>query len=118
MIVEKEDEPVPREVIIRRDDTFGFGFVAGSEKPVVVRYVQEGGPSENLLKTGDEILEINGEFVYNVAREKVISLIKSSGEQVTIKCRQPIPKNASFFFINFKNIKIYTNTLIHSTLSY
>lgn len=92
--MEREDEPVPRVVIITRDDECGFGFVAGSEKPVIVRYVKEGGPSENLLETGDEILEINGENVYKAAREKVISLVKSSGKTVTIKCCQPAPKNS------------------------
>lgn len=95
--MEREDEPVPRVVIITRDDECGFGFVAGSEKPVIVRYVKEGGPSENLLETGDEILEINGENVYKAAREKVISLVKSSGKTVTIKCCQPAPKNVCHF---------------------
>lgn len=97
--VEEEDEPVPRLVTITRDSELGFGFVAGSERPVIVRYVKEGGPSESLLQTGDEILEINGDYVYEVAREKVISLIKSSGEHVTIKCCQPKPKNVSIFYL-------------------
>ena len=41
----KEDEeapPVPRQVTLLRDPEVGFGFVAGSEKPVVVRFVKEG----------------------------------------------------------------------------
>lgn len=94
---EDEEEPVPRLVTITRDSELGFGFVAGSERPVIVRYVKEGGPSESLLQTGDEILEINGDYVYEYPREKVISLIKSSGEHVTIKCCQPKPKNVSIF---------------------
>lgn len=34
--------PAPRTVAMRRDPVLGFGFVAGSEKPVVVRSVTPG----------------------------------------------------------------------------
>ena len=34
--------PQPREVELTRDPNIGFGFVAGSEKPVIVRFVTEG----------------------------------------------------------------------------
>jgi hypothetical protein len=37
--------PRPRKVVLHRSPTLGFGFVAGSEKPVIVRFVTEGGPS-------------------------------------------------------------------------
>jgi hypothetical protein len=33
--------PKPREVELVRDPQLGFGFVAGSEKPVIVRFVTE-----------------------------------------------------------------------------
>lgn len=36
------EPPKPRDVELVRDTHMGFGFVAGSEKPVVVRYVTEG----------------------------------------------------------------------------
>lgn len=45
--------PAPRKVEMRRDPVLGFGFVAGSEKPVVVRSVTPGkltpapGPTHN-----------------------------------------------------------------------
>lgn len=45
--------PAPRKVEMRRDPVLGFGFVAGSEKPVVVRSVTPGkrtpapGPTTN-----------------------------------------------------------------------
>ncbi|KAK7489879.1 hypothetical protein BaRGS_00018901, partial [Batillaria attramentaria] len=35
------EPPRPREVELQRDPEKGFGFVAGSEKPVVVRFVTE-----------------------------------------------------------------------------
>ncbi|KAI8797741.1 FERM and PDZ domain-containing protein 4, partial [Biomphalaria glabrata] len=35
------EPPKPREVELYRDPEKGFGFVAGSEKPVVVRFVTE-----------------------------------------------------------------------------
>lgn len=33
-----EEPPQPREVELSRHPDLGFGFVAGSEKPVIVRY--------------------------------------------------------------------------------
>ena len=45
-----EEPPKPREVELFRDTEMGFGFVAGSEKPVIVRFVTEGKYlSEDLL---------------------------------------------------------------------
>ena len=41
---------------MERDPELGFGFVAGSEKPVVVRYVTEGGPSVNQLQAGNLVI--------------------------------------------------------------
>ena len=35
-----------------------------------------GGPSENLLQAGDQILKINGEDVSRAPREHVIELVK------------------------------------------
>lgn len=37
--------PEPRLVTLTRSAKMGFGFVAGSERPVIVRFVTEGGPS-------------------------------------------------------------------------
>lgn len=37
--------PEPRLVVLQRSSKMGFGFVAGSERPVIVRFVTEGGPS-------------------------------------------------------------------------
>lgn len=39
--------PAPRLVEMRRDPVLGFGFVAGSEKPVVVRSVTPGNRSRS-----------------------------------------------------------------------
>ena len=36
------EPPKPRDVELIRDPDKGFGFVAGSEKPVVVRFVTDG----------------------------------------------------------------------------
>lgn len=43
--LEPEEVPEPRSVTLERSPTLGFGFVAGSEKPVIVRFVTEDGPS-------------------------------------------------------------------------
>lgn len=39
--------PEPRKITLQRSPSLGFGFVAGSEKPVIVRFVTDGGPSMN-----------------------------------------------------------------------
>ncbi|XP_025834004.1 uncharacterized protein LOC108738555 isoform X2 [Agrilus planipennis] len=67
----------------------GFGFVAGSEKPVVVRFVTDGGPSVNKLLPGDQILAVNGEDVKAAPREHVISLVRACSSTVTLKVCQP-----------------------------
>ena len=42
-----ENPPEPRVVVLQRSQNMGFGFVAGSERPVIVRFVTDGGPSMN-----------------------------------------------------------------------
>ncbi len=43
------EQPKPRNLELTRDDQLGFGFVAGSEKPVIVRFVTEGKLSHSQL---------------------------------------------------------------------
>ena len=40
--IDTSPPPSPRTVILERDPDLGFGFVAGSEKPVIIRFVKEG----------------------------------------------------------------------------
>lgn len=63
-----------RQVCIQRHPSHGFGFIAGSERPVVVRSVSADGPSSGKLYPGDQILAINQELVSDAPREKVIDL--------------------------------------------
>lgn len=48
--------PEPRLVVLNRCPKNGFGFVAGSERPVIVRYVTPDGPSVNHVS---EIINIS-----------------------------------------------------------
>lgn len=48
--------PEPRSVTLERSAVLGFGFVAGSEKPVIVRFVTEGGPSVDKVRESNESL--------------------------------------------------------------
>ncbi|XP_064636403.1 uncharacterized protein LOC135493223 isoform X2 [Lineus longissimus] len=92
---ENVETPQPREVELTRDPQLGFGFVAGSEKPVIVRFVTESGPSEEKLLPGDQICEINGEDVKKAPREYVIDLIRSCKESINLTVCQPFADNSN-----------------------
>ncbi|XP_060597612.1 serine-rich adhesin for platelets-like isoform X4 [Ruditapes philippinarum] len=87
------EPPKPREVELVRDAQKGFGFVAGSEKPVVVRFVTEGGPSVDKLLPGDQIIKINGQDVKKAPREFVIDLVRSCKQSITLSVCQPYNDN-------------------------
>ncbi|KAJ8919202.1 hypothetical protein NQ315_012190, partial [Exocentrus adspersus] len=82
-------KPEPRAVTLERSPVLGFGFVAGSEKPVIVRFVTEGGPSVDKLLPGDQILSVNGEDVKAAPREHVISLVRACTKTVNLVVCQP-----------------------------
>ncbi|XP_061395069.1 uncharacterized protein LOC133330674 [Musca vetustissima] len=86
-----EKPPEPRVVVLQRSPTMGFGFVAGSERPVIVRFVTEDGPSMNKLQPGDHILAVNGEDVMDAPRDRVIQLVRACDAQVTLLVCQPVP---------------------------
>ncbi|KAM9320459.1 FERM and PDZ domain-containing protein 4 [Gastrophryne carolinensis] len=101
--------PVPRNVEMRRDPVLGFGFVAGSEKPVVVRSVTPGGPSEGKLFPGDQIIMINEEPVSNAPRERVIDLVRSCKESILLTVVQPYPSPKSAFISAAKKARLKSN---------
>ncbi|XP_063793050.1 FERM and PDZ domain-containing protein 3 isoform X2 [Pseudophryne corroboree] len=78
-----------RQVIVLRHPGVGFGFVAGSARPVVVRSVISGGPSENKLLSGDQILAINDEDVSDASRERFIELVRNAKESITLTVLHP-----------------------------
>uniref|UniRef100_A0A8C9W373 FERM and PDZ domain containing 4 n=1 Tax=Scleropages formosus TaxID=113540 RepID=A0A8C9W373_SCLFO len=101
--------PAPRKVEMRRDPVLGFGFVAGSEKPVVVRSVTPGGPSEGKLIPGDQIVMINDEAVSAAPRERVIDLVRSCKESIVLTVVQPFPCPKSAFISAAKKAKLKSN---------
>ncbi|KAL4635737.1 FERM and PDZ domain-containing protein 4-like [Arapaima gigas] len=101
--------PAPRKVEMRRDPVLGFGFVAGSEKPVVVRSVTPGGPSEGKLVPGDQIVMINDEAVSAAPRERVIDLVRSCKESIVLTVVQPYPCPKSAFISAAKKAKLKSN---------
>ncbi|KAG5889216.1 hypothetical protein JTB14_018639 [Gonioctena quinquepunctata] len=82
-------KPEPRAVTLERSPVLGFGFVAGSEKPVIVRFVTEGGPSVDKLLPGDQVLSVNGEDVELAPREHVIALVRACTKTVNLVVCQP-----------------------------
>ncbi|XP_063809575.1 FERM and PDZ domain-containing protein 4 isoform X2 [Pseudophryne corroboree] len=101
--------PTPRNVEMRRDPVLGFGFVAGSEKPVVVRSVTPGGPSEGKLVPGDQIIMINEEPVSSAPRERVIDLVRSCKESILLTVVQPYPSPKSAFISAAKKARLKSN---------
>ncbi|XP_062038956.1 FERM and PDZ domain-containing protein 4 isoform X2 [Lepus europaeus] len=101
--------PAPRTVAMRRDPVLGFGFVAGSEKPVVVRSVTPGGPSEGKLIPGDQIVAINEEPVGAAPRERVIDLVRSCRESMLLTVVQPHPSPRSAFISAAKKARLKSN---------
>ncbi|KAM4795172.1 FERM and PDZ domain-containing protein 4 [Rhinophrynus dorsalis] len=101
--------PAPRNVEMRRDPVLGFGFVAGSEKPVVVRSVTPGGPSEGKLVPGDQIIMINDEPVSSAPRERVIDLVRSCKESILLTVVQPYPSPKSAFISAAKKARLKSN---------
>lgn len=89
------EPPKPREVELTRDALKGFGFVAGSEKPVVVRFVTEGGPSVDKLLPGDQLIKINGQDVKRAPREYVIDLVRACKQTIFLTVCQPYNDNAA-----------------------
>nr|XP_039255616.1 uncharacterized protein LOC120332440 [Styela clava] len=91
--------PQPREYEIERHHNLGFGFIAGSEKPVVIRSVTPGGPSEDKLLPDDQIVKIGSENVMMADRERVIELIREKTDSVTLTVLQP-NRSANSSFLN------------------
>ncbi|CAM9314703.1 unnamed protein product, partial [Lampetra planeri] len=73
-----------RVVSLHRHGVLGFGFVAGSERPVVVRAVTAGGPSDGKLFPGDRIVEVNGHAVGRAPRGAVVHLVRSCRDRMEL----------------------------------
>ncbi|CAH1119218.1 unnamed protein product [Phaedon cochleariae] len=93
--VEPLPKPEPRSVTLERSPALGFGFVAGSEKPVIVRFVTEGGPSVDKLLPGDQILRVQGEDVAAAPREHVIALVRACADTVDLVVCQPAERRGA-----------------------
>ncbi|KAF7494909.1 FERM and PDZ domain-containing protein 4 [Sarcoptes scabiei] len=79
----------PHSITLKRSEENGFGFIVGSERPVQIRYVKEGGPSESLLEANDEILLLNDQDVREAPLQTVVKIIQSN-ESITIVVRRPV----------------------------
>ncbi|MBN3295962.1 FRPD3 protein, partial [Amia calva] len=98
-----------RQVSLQRHPSHGFGFVAGSERPVIVRSVSPGGPSEGKLLPGDQILCINEEPMSDAPRERVIDLVRSCKESIVLTVLQPHQSPKSAFISAAKKARLRTN---------
>ncbi|KPP68870.1 FERM and PDZ domain-containing protein 3-like, partial [Scleropages formosus] len=101
-----------RQVCIQRHRSHGFGFVAAGERPVVVRSVFADGPSNEKLHPGDQILAINEIPVRDIAREKVIDLVRSCKESIVLTVQQPLQVSHKSAFISAaKKAHLRTNPI-------
>nr|XP_029135900.1 FERM and PDZ domain-containing protein 3 isoform X4 [Labrus bergylta] len=98
-----------RQVTIQRHPTQGFGFIAGSQRPVIVRSVSADGPSFGKLLPGDQILAINEETVSDAPRERVIDLVRRCKETIVLTVLQPHQSPKSAFISAAKKARLRTN---------
>uniref|UniRef100_A0A3Q3LL15 FERM and PDZ domain containing 3 n=1 Tax=Mastacembelus armatus TaxID=205130 RepID=A0A3Q3LL15_9TELE len=98
-----------RQVIIQRHPTQGFGFIAGSQRPVIVRSVSADGPSFGKLLPGDQILAINEETVSDAPRERVIDLVRRCKDTILLTVLQPHQSPKSAFISAAKKARLRTN---------
>uniref|UniRef100_A0A8C3AAN2 FERM and PDZ domain containing 3 n=1 Tax=Cyclopterus lumpus TaxID=8103 RepID=A0A8C3AAN2_CYCLU len=98
-----------RQVTIQRHPTQGFGFIAGSQRPVIVRSVSADGPSFGKLFPGDQILAINEETVSDAPRERVIDLVRRCKDTIVLTVLQPHQSPKSAFISAAKKARLRTN---------
>ncbi|XP_072190613.1 FERM and PDZ domain-containing protein 3 isoform X1 [Excalfactoria chinensis] len=98
-----------RQVTVQRHPRYGFGFVAGSERPVVVRSVAAGGPSEDKLLPGDQILAINNEDVSEAPRERFIELVRKAKDYIILTVLHTHQSPKSAFISAAKKAKLRSN---------
>ncbi|XP_054025389.1 FERM and PDZ domain-containing protein 3 isoform X1 [Dryobates pubescens] len=98
-----------RQVTVQRHPRLGFGFVAGSERPVVVRSVAAGGPSEDKLLPGDQILAINDEDVSEAPRERFIELVRKAKDFIILTVLHTHQSPKSAFISAAKKAKLRSN---------
>ncbi|XP_069387437.1 FERM and PDZ domain-containing protein 3 isoform X4 [Paralichthys olivaceus] len=98
-----------RQVTIQRHSTQGFGFIAGSQRPVIVRSVSADGPSFGKLLPGDQILAINEETVSDAPRERVIDLVRRCKDTIVLTVLQPHQSPKSAFISAAKKARLRTN---------
>ncbi|NXE42348.1 FRPD3 protein, partial [Ptilorrhoa leucosticta] len=98
-----------RQVTVQRHPLYGFGFVAGSERPVVVRSVAAGGPSEDKLLPGDQILAINDEDVSEAPRERFIELVRRAKDFIILTVLHTHQSPKSAFISAAKKAKLRSN---------
>lgn len=79
---------IPRTYIIKRSQHYGYGFVAGSEFPTMIKVIEPNGPSNKRLLPGDVIMAVNGIDVENATRDQIIKMIQLCNDQIEIKVRQ------------------------------
>nr|XP_020470284.1 FERM and PDZ domain-containing protein 3 isoform X3 [Monopterus albus] len=101
--------PSARQVTIQRHPTHGFGFIAGSQRPVIVRSVSADGPSFGKLLPGDQILAINEETVSDAPRERVIDLVRRCKDTIVLTVLQAHQSPKSAFISAAKKARLRTN---------
>nr|DBA16145.1 TPA: hypothetical protein GDO54_003568 [Pyxicephalus adspersus] len=83
-----DPEPVARFCVLRKDANGNFGFTLRLElerEGHVIREVIPGGPAYLVgLKDGDQLLQINGEYVHKQKHLKVVQKVKASGSRVSL----------------------------------
>ncbi|XP_053212799.1 FERM and PDZ domain-containing protein 4-like isoform X2 [Panonychus citri] len=106
--VDHYEPPEPREVELVKEPESDFGFILGSENPVVIRSVREKGPGEGKLLAEDKVLKVNGVDVSELPRDQVMDMI-SAGDSVKLTVCQPNSSRSSAILTAAKKAKAHSS---------
>ncbi|XP_040280898.1 Na(+)/H(+) exchange regulatory cofactor NHE-RF4 isoform X1 [Bufo bufo] len=83
-----DPEPEARACVLRKDanDTFGFHLRMEEDRDGhIIRQVVPGGPAYLAgLRNGDQLLQINGEYVHEQEHIRVVQKVKASGSRLSL----------------------------------
>ncbi|CAH1779021.1 unnamed protein product [Owenia fusiformis] len=90
----KHEWSSPRDVSMQKSSKQGYGFSVRGDSPVIVAQVDQASLAQNAgMKIGDFIIGVNGQDTKWSKHEDVVTLIKESGNSISVKLITPRDRN-------------------------